>query len=72
MLLGQDRGGDQHRYLLAVVDGFEGRPDGDLGLPVTDIATNQTIHGVRGLHVSFYRLNGLQLIRGLFIYKGSL
>ena len=51
MLVGQQRGGYQHRDLLAVLDCFERRSDRDLGLAVTDVAADHPIHRHRLLHV---------------------
>ena len=51
MLVGQQRGGYQHRDLLAVLDGFERRTDRDLGLAVADVAADHPVHRHRLLHV---------------------
>ena len=51
MLVGQQRGGNQHRDLLAVLDRFECRPNRDLGLAVADVAADHPVHRHRFLHV---------------------
>ena len=51
MLVGQQRGGNQHRDLLAILDRFERRPDRDLGLAVADVAADHPVHRHRFLHV---------------------
>ena len=44
VLLGQHGRRHQHGHLLAVVDGLEGGPDGQLGLAVADVAADQAVH----------------------------
>ena len=51
MLVGQQRGGHQHRDLLAVLDRLERRPDRDLGLAVADVAADHPVHRHRFLHI---------------------
>ena len=51
MLVGQQRGGNQHRDLLAILDRFECRPNRDLGLAVADVAADHPVHRHRFLHV---------------------
>ena len=67
MLRGQQGGRDQHRHLLAVLDGLEGGPDGDLGLAEADVAADQAVHGGLRLHVGLDVLDGLELIGGLVV-----
>ncbi len=40
-------------------DRLEGRTDGDLGLAKTDVAADESIHGLRGLHVGLHITDGL-------------
>ena len=67
VLLGQDRRRHQHGHLLAGVDGLEGRPDGDLGLAVADVAADQAIHRLALGHVVLDRLDGRELVGRLFV-----
>ncbi len=62
VLLGQQRGGDQHGDLSAVLDRLERRPQRDLGLAEPDVAADQTVHRHRGFHVTLDRLDGAQLV----------
>jgi hypothetical protein len=66
MLIDEDRGRCEHRHLLALEYRFEGCSDGDFGLPVADITTQQPIHRSRRLHVLFDLTHGPVLIRGQF------
>ncbi len=72
MLLGQDRGGDEHGDLLAGVDGLEGRADRDLGLAVADVAADQAIHRLRLRHVTFGGLDGRELVGRLLVRERRL
>ena len=44
VLLGQQRGGHEHRHLLAVLHRLERGPDGHLGLAEADVAADQAVH----------------------------
>ena len=44
VLLGEHRRRHEDGHLLAVVDGLERGPDGDLGLAVADVAADQPVH----------------------------
>ncbi len=66
MLFGEDRGGDEHRHLEAVVDRFERGAHRHLGLAVPDVAAQQPVHGTRPFHVA---LDGLDR-RGLIFRFG--
>ena len=72
VLLGEDRGRDEHRYLLAGVDGLERGPDRDLGFAVADVAADQAVHRLALRHVVLDRLDGRELVWRLFIRKGRL
>ena len=49
--------------LFAVHDCLEGGPHGDFGLPVSNIAAEQPVHGPRGFHIMLDRRDGVELIR---------
>ena len=51
VLARQQRRGDEHGDLLAVLDRLEGSPHRDLGLAEADVAAQQAIHRIRPLHV---------------------
>ena len=64
VLLGEQRGGHQHRDLLAVLHGLERGPDGDLGLAEADVAADQAVHRGLVLHVGLHVDDGLGLVGG--------
>ena len=72
VLLGQDRGGHQHRDLLAPLHRLEGGPDRDLGLAVADVAHEQPVHGDRPLRSPLDVLGGLPLVGRVFIEEARL
>ncbi len=72
MLLGQNRGGNQHGYLFPVHNSLENRAHGHLGLAITHVSTNQAIHGTSAFHIPFDIIDALQLIRSFFIRKSLL
>src|SRR5436305_1142898 len=51
MLLGAHGGWHEDGDLFAVVDGFEGGADGQLGFAVAHVSANEPIHGPAPLHV---------------------
>ena len=65
----QQRGGHQHRHLLAVLDSFKGSPHRNLSFAVTHIPTDQAIHRGTLFHISLNLINGNQLIRGFSVGK---
>ena len=67
MLERQDGGGHHDGDLLAVGGGFEGGANGDFGFAEADIATYQTIHGARLLHVGFHLTRDAQLVGRVLI-----
>ena len=67
VLLHQNRGGREHRRLLAAHHGLEDRAQGHLGLAVTHIATEQAVHDLGLLHVALDVLDGGQLVRRLLV-----
>ena len=72
MLAGQQRGGHQHRRLVAVLDRLEHRPDRHLGLAEAHVAADQPVHGQGPLHVRLDLLDGPQLVGGLDEGEGRL
>ena len=71
MLERQDGGGHHDGDLLAVGGGFEGGANGDFSFAEADIATYQTIHGARLLHVSFHLTRDAQLVGRVLISEGG-
>ena len=72
MLLGQDRGRDEHDDLFLIHDGTVGRSNSNLCLTIANISTDQAVHGLRIAHISHDLSNRLGLIRGLLILKRGL
>ncbi len=72
VLLGEQRGGNQHCDLLAVLDRLERGPDRDLGLAVADVAGDQPVHGDLAFHVGLDLVDGGELVRRLHIREGFL
>ena len=54
VLLREDRRRAQHHDLLAVLRRLERRADGDLGLAVADVAADEPVHRLVGLHVGLH------------------
>ena len=52
VLFGEHGRRHQHGDLVAAVDRFEGRPHGDFGLAVADIAADQAVHRLGVFHVA--------------------
>ena len=67
MLLHQNRGGCEHRRLLAAHHGLEDRAQGHLGLAVAHVAAQQAVHDLGLLHVALDVLDGGQLVRRLLV-----
>ena len=72
VLLGEDRGRDQHHHLLAVRGRLVGGAQCHLGLPVADVAADQPVHRPLGLHVGLHRLDRIGLVGGLPVGEGGL
>ncbi len=72
VLLGEQRGGDEHRRLLAVLDRLEHGAHRHLGLAEPDVAAHQAVHGDVGLHVGLHLFDGAQLVDGLGEGEGVL
>ena len=62
VLLGQDGGRDKVHHLLALLDGLEGRPDGDFRLAVAHVPADEAVHDFAALHVGLCVRDGRQLI----------
>ena len=62
MLLRQNGGGNQIDDLFPLLHSLEGGTDGDLGLTVTYVSADQTVHDPVTLHVRLGIRNGIQLI----------
>ena len=62
MLLGEDRCRNQIGNLLAVLDSFEGSPEGNLRLAVADISADQAVHDLPALHIPLGVLDRRKLI----------
>ena len=67
VLLGEDRGRDEHQHLLAGHRDRERRSEGDLGLAVPDIAADEPVHRARRLEILFDRLDRACLILRLAV-----
>ncbi len=65
VLLGQERRGDQHRHLLAVLDRLERGPERHLGLAEADITHHEPVHRGGRLHVVLHVDDGAELVRRL-------
>ncbi len=72
VLLRQHRGGHQHGHLLVVHHSLEGSAQGDLGLAIAHIATDQPIHGPRLLHILLDLDQGPFLVGRLLVREGGL
>ena len=72
MLLGEQRGGDEHGDLPAVLHGLERRPHRHLGLAEPDVAADEPVHRHLGLHVGLDLDHGVQLVGGLAEREGRL
>ncbi len=70
MLLRQQRSRHQHRHLLIVGDGEEGRAHRHFGFTETHVAADQTIHRQRLSHIGQYGIDGLSLVRRGFKREG--
>ena len=72
VLLGEDRRRHQHHHLLAVGGGLDRGAQGDLGLAEADVAADQPVHRLLGLHVPLDRLDRFDLVGGLAVGEGGL
>ncbi len=67
VLLGQDRGGDEDRDLLAELDALERAAESDLGFAEAHIAADQAVHRVFVGHVRFDRRDRGELVFGFVV-----
>ena len=72
VLLGEDRRRHQHQHLLAVGGGLDRGPQRHLGLAEADVAADQPVHRLIGLHVALDRLDRFDLVGGLAVGEGRL
>ncbi len=71
MLLNQDRGRCQQSHLLARHDRLESGPNRHLRFAKTDVAADQPVHWPPAFHLFFGLGNRLELVGGLFVFKGA-
>ena len=64
MLLRQDGRRHEHGDLPPALDGLEGSTDGDFSFAETDIATDESVHRPRALHVGLRIVDGFELVAG--------
>ena len=69
VLLGQDGGWNQVDHLLVLLNRLEGRPDGDLRLPVAHVPADEPVHDLGALHIMLHSLDGRKLV--LRLLKGE-
>ena len=62
VLVGEHRGRREHRRLLRVHDGLEGRAHRHLGLAVAHVAAQKPVHRRDGFHVALHVLDGRVLV----------
>ncbi len=72
VLVGEDRGGDEHRHLLPAHNGFEGGPDGDFRFAKAYVAADKAVHGGSRFHIGFDVLESGFLIVRLGVGEGFL
>ena len=70
MLLGQQRGGHQHRHLPAGLHGDEGGAHGHFGLAEAHVAADHAVHGSFAGQVLQHAVDGLGLVGGFLEGKG--
>ena len=69
MLLCQNGGGHQIDHLFSLLHSLEGGTNGDLGLAVAHISTDQPVHDPMAFHIRLGVRDGIQLI--LCLFKGE-
>ena len=67
MLLRKNGRRAEDHDLLAILCRLEGRTQGDLRLPETDIATDEAVHRARALHVRLHIGDGRELVGRLLV-----
>ncbi len=60
----EDGGGGEDGDLFAILHGLEGGAHGDFGLAVADVAAEEAVHGLGGLHVGLDVDDGGELVVG--------
>ena len=71
MLLGEQRGGDEHRDLLPGLHGDERGAHRDFGLAEADVAAHQAVHRRRPAHVVDHLPDRVRLIRRFLEREGG-
>ena len=69
VLLGENRGGNEHRDLLAALHRLERGADRNLGLAIPDVADKEPVHRKRTFHVALDVLGGLPLVGRILVEK---
>jgi len=69
VLEGKYSSGRKHSDLLVVTQGLEGSAHRNFGLAISDIATQQAIHGELRFHVSLDVGDGLRLVLGFAVFE---
>ncbi len=72
VLLGEDRGRDEHQHLLAADGDGERGPERDLGLAVADVAADEPVHRPRRLEILLHGFDGARLVLGLAVRERGL
>ena len=72
VLQGEHGGRREHRHLLAILHRLEGGAHGHLGLAVTHVAADQTVHGLRRFHIALDVCDGSRLVVGFVEVEGVL
>ena len=70
VLEAEDGGGGEDGDLFSVLHGFEGGAHGDFGFAVADVAAEEAVHGLGGLHVALDVGDGGELVVGLVEVEG--
>ncbi len=72
VLLGQHRGGYQHRHLAAGIGHLERCPQGQFGLAETHVAADQPVHRAGALEITLDLTQAHQLVLGFAEWEGRL
>ena len=67
----QHRRRHEHCHLLGVAGGLESSTDSHLGLAEAHVATHQTVHRPRPLHVGLHVVGGLELVGSVFVEEAG-
>jgi hypothetical protein len=72
MLVSQQGCGDEHRHLAIIFYGLEGCSHSHFRFSIPDVAADQAVHWLSGLHVVRNVFDRFELIRRFFVLKRSL